>query len=454
MFKQKTIAVNRWCLWILLATVFACGLCEPSAADNIDNELLVRAPMIIKECRNRGYSRVGVLTFMYQRENQSSKFTGAAICSNMATRLENALALKISSQEPQFVLLPQAAEHAAHTIKAASYRTPADRERLFGMQLLPLWGDSRAQTADAFLIGKVRASRDFRMLTISIGAFDRQSLFDIVEFSVKTDRYALADLGQGFSAARNRVRGVSDDDILTGVAIGSQQTGSQQQDAAAVSSADVPVQLTVYYDQQPQSVRDDAAADGSFNYALQEPRPGQSLTFGLRNVTDKPLGVVLLVNGVSTLYEQEGDAADLTKWVLLPGKEYRVKGFHQEGNEKYFEITTLTEEESQRRYDDLGGAKFAGLIHLHVFQQRTDNDEVPAFTRSIGRLGRRERPNTPYPTVQDAQRAIAVKSDLFPPGVRPLAGWGRERNESLAETQLGQVVLTSTLVIRYSQTKP
>jgi hypothetical protein len=442
-FHRVVVLVTAWLVFALAN--------RPAAADNIDHELLAQMPKLIRACQDKGYSRIGVLTFLYQHGIQPSKFGGATICNNMPSRLENALVLKLNSKQPELIVLPRAVQAASSAIPHASYRTAADRQKLLNLPLAPLWGESAKVKADAFLIGKVRASQDFRQVTVSIGAFDRQSMFDIVEFTVLMDRYILSDLGQGFSLAQRRVRGISDDAILDGVADDLKAT---DQVVTGAQPADFPVALTVHYDDQPQSMRDDPAADGSYNYSLPEPQEGQSLTFGLRNVTNQPVGVVLLVNGTSTLYEQEGEPADLTKWVLEPGKDYRVKGYHQEGNEKYFEITTLSEEESKQRYDDLGGAKFAGLIHLHVFQKQTSADEIPSFTRSIGRFSRSQRQPALFTTLPEAKQAIARKSDIYPPGTRPLAGWGREQTQTLAEMELGPATLTGTLVVRYSNTRP
>jgi len=435
----------------LLLMGLAASSARRAAADNIDHELLAQMPKLIEACRSKGYSRVGVLTFLYQDGNRPSRFGGATICSNMPSRVENALVLKLSSKQPELIVLPRAAESAVRAIPHASYRTPAGRQRLLDLPLAPLWGDAAKVTADAFIIGKVQPSPDRRRVTVSLGAFDRQSMFDILEFEVKADRNVLADIGQGFSLAKRRVRGVSDDAILDGVESDLETTAEVNRTGTTPQSAGFPVELTVSYDQQPQAMRDDPAADGSYNYSLPEPQEGQSLTFGLRNVTDQPVGVALLVNGTSTLYLQEGEPADLTKWVLEPGKDYRIKGYHQQGNEKYFEITTLSEEESRQRYDDLGGAKFAGLIHLHVFQKQTAADETPSFTRSIGRLPRQTQR---FRTLHDAQQAVARKSNIYPPGTRPLAGWGREQFQTLAEMELGPVTLTSTLIVRYSSSAP
>jgi hypothetical protein len=282
-------------------------------------------------------------------------------------------------------------------------------------------------------------------------------MFDVLEFAVKTDRYILADIGQGFSLSKARVRGVTDDSIFFDVVEQdiekSESTATESQTSQPTSG--LPVELTVYYDDNAQDMKVDDEATGSYNYVLPEPQEGQSLTFGLKNTTGKPLGVVLLVNGTSTLYEQQGEAADLNKWVLEPGKEYRVKGYHREGNETYARITTLSEEESKSKYADLGGEQFAGLIHMYVFQTIDQaSSQTLAFTRSIGRLPRRSERTVRFSTLSELQQAIARKSDLYPKGVRPLAGWGKEENETIEETKLGDVALTDTLIVRYSKSRP
>jgi len=420
--------------------------------DRIDEGLLDHMPEVIEKCQAKGYKNIGVLTFLLQQGDEASRFRGAAICSNMPQRVENALALKLKGTSPELMLIPRAADVAAKRLNKASYRTAADRERLLDLQFVPAWGDAKNVKPDAFIVGKVKSSKDRRKVTVSLGAFDRNSMFDIVEFDVPTDRFMLADLGQGFSLTKGRVRGVSDDAIFDSVESDIEKTEGSTSDA---SIAGFPVELTVYYGNDAQVTKIDDESEGSNNLALPEPQPGQNLTFGMKNTSDKPIGVVLLVNGVSTLYEQEGEPEELNKWVLEPNKEYRVKGYHQKDNEKYLEITTLTEEESVEKYEDLGGQQFAGLIHLYVFKTiDADEAESPKFTRSIGRLSRPVRTSKRYESLRELQQAIARRSDLFPPGTRPLAGWGKEMTETLQEKKLGETTLTDTLIVRYSKTKP
>jgi hypothetical protein len=221
------------------------------------------------------------------------------------------------------------------------------------------------------------------------------------------------------------------------------------------SGGPFPVQLTVFYDDQPQDMQPDSSAAGTNNFSLAEPQEGQSLTFGLQNTTDNPLCAVLMVNGVNTLYEQTGQPSDLNKWILEPGKTYRVKGYHQQDGARYFAITTLSDQDSKDKYEDLGGDLAAGLIHLYVFTPvGADQDSVLAYTRSIGRMTRNDIKTRKFATFAERQAAVMRKSNLYPPGVKPLAGAGQELPELIEEKKFGDVRLSDTMVVRYSQFKP
>lgn len=448
---------------LTVATLFAFAPLT-ARADRLDDAILQQVPEVIKKCKDKGYKNVGVLKFLYQRVQSAARYHGVAICSNMPQRVENAIALKLSTAAPEFLLLTEASETAAKELEGANYRTATDRRQLLDLRYSAAWGDAVKIKPDAFIVGKVISSDDLRKVTVTLEAFDRESMYEIVEFEVQTDRFVLPDLGQGFSLTRGGRKGTSDVAIFTAVEedtaysekIGSEKINNEKiKTNIAPSAGKFPVALTVYYDNKPQEMTVEHGSYGSNNKVLPEPRTGMNLTFGLKNMTDKPLAVVLLVNGVNTLYEQEGNPKDLNKWVLEPGREYRVKGFHQQGNEKYSQITTLTEKESKEQYSDLGGQQFAGLVHLHVFKTVDPAlAEIPQFTRSIGRISRAARANGRHHTITDLKQAIAKKSDLFPRGTKPLAGWGKEFNETLEEQKLGEIQLTDVLVVRYSKLMP
>jgi hypothetical protein len=135
----------------------------------------------------------------------------------------------------------------------------------------------------------------------------------------------------------------------------------------------------------------------------------------------------------------------------------------------------LSAAESRRRFEELGGTFAAGLIQLYVFTPVQDDPAAQAalapgqfaaadtgtfvaptqgsvaFTRGLGRLPRGSKYGKKFASLAELQLAIARRSHLFPPGTRPLAGWGMERDETLAETSLGPTLLTDAMVVRYAQ---
>ncbi|HEY1067442.1 MAG TPA: hypothetical protein VGE52_15070, partial [Pirellulales bacterium] len=281
-------------------------------------------------------------------------------------------------------------------------------------------------------------------------------------------------IGQGFSLTKSasksglkgvgssRLRSVADDAIFTSVTTDLNVTDEDESDDfsfADEATKDFPVEFTVYYDGKAQDLSDDEDAGGSNNFTVKEPKEGQILSFGMKNKLDETVGVVVMVNGTSTLYEEEGDPADVTKWVLQPGKEFRIMGYHQKDKETFLEIETKSDEESQRSFSDLGGPEFAGLIHLYVFR-KSDAGLVAStggerFTRSIGRLSRpdRKRDRTGEDSFASLRAAVTAKSDLAPANTKGLAGMGREREYSLDEKKLGETFLTDTMIIRYWKNK-
>lgn len=460
MLRSFATCIGLW--WVAAAAGHA-------LADRLDNELLERMPQLIQRCQSHGASKVAVIGPAELRVGKTARTLEPAICEGLPGRVESALALKLSSRQPELLILRGARRKPSAVAAGHVADDPADRNVLLAAELTPAWGDPRPARPDLLILPEVSASADRRTVAVKLIGLDAQQRIPLLEFDLAVDRNLLAELGQGYSLASAPVRGVTDETIFSRVATNVAQT--RQLTAGAIgapptrnisrvriepqTSAEFPVDFALYYDNRPQPLTLDSADLGSHNYLGPEPAAGQSLTFGLKNRTQQPLGVVLLVNGVSTLYEQEGAPAGMNKWVLEPGVEYRVKGYHQRGNEKYRAISALTEEESLRRYHELGGEPAAGLIHLYVFRTvEPEGKQADLFVYNLGRLPHITASAPPLESLGELQQAIARRSDLFPPGTRPLAGWGKEHQETLAEKRLGAVTLSDAMIVRYSNTRP
>ncbi len=131
-----------------------------------------------------------------------------------------------------------------------------------------------------------------------------------------------------------------------------------------------PVRLTVKYDGVQQSLTLDEFG-GKNNFTMSDPKAGQRVTFDLVNQTKEKLGVVLALNGNSLLYDQyAGDPRTNAKFVLEPGIVYEIKGVYQSDLKSFQPIIGLSDNETKDK-SQLMNADATGLIHLHVFRNRT-----------------------------------------------------------------------------------
>ena len=446
----------------LAAALVACFAPSLVRADALDVELMKRAPEIRDYLLKKQYRGVGVLSFRLQRGTATPSFRGGQIIQNLPERLETALIVALDESKHPLKVAHHAAAEAGKHFQGANYRTEEDRTRLFNINYPQAWGNPRPRIAlDVFLTGKVVVAPNLKTVTVEIEAFDRADpavVQDVLRFQVPVDRHILADVGQGFSMStlnkgRSYLRAVSDDDIVQSQSAAVKEPKSPNDSTAvfastaAAKSSGLPIRLMIYYDDVEQPIEADLSA-GDANYKVRTPTEGEVLEVGVENLTDQALGLVLTVNGLSTLYEEKGQADKLKKWILQPGQEYRIKGYYRKDDETYKLIKALSEEASVERYDDLGGDESAGLIYAYVFRPVDETVAIDAITTkpSIRRMSEDE-------LVLDQTESLSELQQLIVPGKfnRSLfsGDWGDTREEAIKTGQLGPVQLTDTLIVRY-----
>jgi hypothetical protein len=375
---------------------------------------------------------------------------------------------------------------AAKKFRGASYRTPADRQKLFTITYPLMWGDPPEQvTPDMFLTGKVSASADYHTTTITIEAFDRAhpgaKLAQVAQFAVKTDRYILADLGQGYSVTKTRAttRGVpAPGDIIetgdppppppnlpqanaeagqagpepkvetgnsTAASVVDSAPGEQQvMHVGEGSTGPFPVTWTVYYDGVAQS----PTADGERNFAIPDPKPGQKVTFGVMNTSEATVGLVLTVNGISTLYEERGQADQMQPWILEPGKQFMIKGFHQKDGKTYIPIVGFRDEDTKTLVADLGSEEAAGLIEMFLVKSGSPAAPAVAMTRSMRRPSPQILSAGRAKSIADLQRGLSHSANLR--AKRGLMAWGSgQENEDMHFQEFYSGPPIGHLVVRY-----
>jgi hypothetical protein len=136
--------------------------------------------------------------------------------------------------------------------------------------------------------------------------------------------------------------------------------------------AAAPVALEIRYDGKPIALE---IRQGQAQ--VREPAADQQVTFVLRKVDATPdrYGVVLLVNGVNTLFKEQTAPSEASKWVLGPEHRETVVGGYQTGEKTAETFRVLSSAESAANAVRYGPG--AGTITLVVFREKKGGAGAP-----------------------------------------------------------------------------
>jgi hypothetical protein len=355
------------------AVVSGIGARFPSAtrADSIDAILLQEAPRVMKYLKDHHYGTVGVLRFVVKKGAQPASLNAGTLNAMMAARVEHALILLNDPARPIDVI-HDASRFAAAQSRSATLRNAQGHHGLFEHAYPLAWG-AQKKRPDAFLTGEVLVEKTMKTLTIVIQAFDAKKPETIEEVlrvrNVPTDRNVLASIGQSFVLSR-RLGHRSARDLDAAAA----DDASKRDETGAnpLQDGDGPVKLEIFYDRTPVTLEADAGSPGEVQVQSRkaaDPKQGQKVKFVVSNVSKDTVGVVLAVNGKSTLFLDDltsKSPGQCTKWILAPGESYTIEGFYMtEDGKDVRAFKVLSDEESAKA--NLPPAQ-KGVYSLFVFR--------------------------------------------------------------------------------------
>jgi len=333
---------------LVLAVAALAG--APARADNLDAGLLKNGPEVIRYLHDHHCRNVGVLKFRVHKAGHPVTFKAGTINDNMAERLENAL-IAVNPTESSVGVIRNAS-HIADVRKLPRYDNPAGQKALFGIQYPLAWGNTQV-TPDLMLTGVINVRADLKSATVQIEAFGPNSPKQdkVVTFTVATDRALLTDLNESFKVSsrslKRKTRAIElDEEAVADAANDStatKQAGGQTSTTDAQSAGSSLLYYEIRYDGQPQTVSPDPSNPKEF--IVREPTENQAVSFVVRSLASERIGLVLMVNGKNTLYEEEGDPSHCKAWVLDPGKTYGIQGF-QVDNTTRKPFRVLSDQES------------------------------------------------------------------------------------------------------------
>jgi len=381
LFRNARRTVRRGALTLALAA--AALTVAPVRADNLDAALLQHAPEVISYLREHHFQNVGILKFRVKKGNQPVNFKVGPLNDNMVERLENALIAVNPTQQPIGII--HDANSVAVSRKLPRYDNPAGQRALFEQKYPLAWGNA-AVNPDQFLTGIVTVRPDMKSATVVLEAFGPNSPKQdkVLTFQVNTDRSLLTDLNESFQVKSRRLtrktRNIElDEEAVTdaaekdGTPTKNVTTGADSDSSAVTAAKNSDEKLLDYqilYDGVPQQVSADPSNPGELHVA--EPNENQVVSIAVRSVAQERIGLVLMVNGLSTLYEEPAQS-DLSKnlaWVLDPGRQYSIQGYQQD-NQTRKPFRVLSDADS-------AGAVYSantGLIQFHIFRSGSSDSK-------------------------------------------------------------------------------
>lgn len=331
--------------YVCLAAALLCLAALGTArADRLDNQLNSQMDDIVAALK-RKYSTIGVLRFRVQEGTRKESFD-SPLSGRIAERVETLVLLHNGSDERQAIKLVRDIGKVATAKKIGSWYTNTDaRKRLLAQEYPMAWGKQTA-VPDAFLTGKVSLSKDRKKTLIALEVFDRHNpgeLRKVGALTLDTDHFILRDLGYSVNVSRRsrvqlttrRSTPQQQEEIYldefgqqnppqsdpTGT---SQPTGATQVEPGNIGG----IAMEILVNGKPAAIRTSGAQGQAVRWQTDAPPVNSTIAIRLRNTTDKRLGVVLRLNGVSTINEQRDDPENAAKWIIPARKSYLIKGFY------------------------------------------------------------------------------------------------------------------------------
>ena len=385
---------NHWLAFPVTAALAVLCAGSARAADNMDKALNGHASQIIHYLEEHRIHNVGILKFRVQKGKQPVSFRVGPLNANLAGRLETALYLADKVQPPVGII--HDADSVAAAKKLPSYTNPAGRRALFEQACAVAW-DAPPVTADLFLTGVVIVAPDLKKANVTIEAINPRTAGEenVLSFQVATDRSLLTDLNESFQVSsrqlRRRTRAVDlDEDAVRDANALNDGTKKISQEASSTTaqptsgsspSGDALIAYEIRYDNRAQTVAPDPNSQGELQVA--EPNENQAVSIYVKSLAQERLGLVLMVNGVSTLYEQKDEPSKCLAWVLAREKSM-IKGYQVDNQTfKPFRVLSAADSEAVSYNENTGLVQFF-LFHEGGSAAIADNDPGAGDNPSAG----------------------------------------------------------------------
>ncbi|MCE9566578.1 MAG: hypothetical protein K8U57_31530 [Planctomycetes bacterium] len=343
------------------------------AADPLDEAFVERAKTILDTLKQKKFTNVGVLKFLVRHGDGEARDDVGDLNLTLANKME--VALILSNTDDSFGIIDKASEAVVRAkLLTANHRSEEGRKAFFGRKYELAWSRDKVDPS-GFLTGVATFSADLAKFTVQFQFFDKTGkLHDIPgEVSVATTPELLGQCGFSYVLAAARQKA-----ILAGEAVtpDTQRREVLEQLASATRSpkdeplaafTTSPIKWGVLYNGKPVKVTGNT---------VPEPKENDRVEFTLSNPGPGTYGVVLLVNGENTLYQEHTAPTACRKWVLPPNTTVTVRGF-QTGADSLAPFRVLPPDEVPA--DAVNYGEHAGTFRMVVFHGKLAANPDPGM---------------------------------------------------------------------------
>lgn len=374
----KTTTLPRPLLAAALCLAAWAAAVPARAADGpptLDEALAKQAPQVMQYLQGKKYHNVGVLKFLVKNAGRLDDNAGP-INLSLANRMEVALALAADPEQPIGLIERASAVVVQADNMRANHLTRDGRAAFFDLEYPLAWGRDRVK-ADAFVTGFVELDPASRVLKVTVQAFDNRDfeLREVCTFTTAATVRTYAELGREFlvqgakGAPVKQLRKAEDLPAKEKLVV---------VEASPLDQKDlVPVEVKVLYDG-----KDVPVVRGQ----VKEPNEKQTVSFKLKNWSKQRFGVVLLVNGLNTIYRERLAPEACHKWILDADEEIEVRGFQLRDEQKAERFTVKPPSHSDA--DEVRYNEHLGTFTLVVFAEGQKDAVKPVEDEAQRKVGR------------------------------------------------------------------
>ncbi len=357
------------------AFLFIAALAGSARADEpaFSAVLQKQAGPMIEQLKKKGCTNVGVLKFLIRQGKDSALQDDAGdINQSLANQTQRALIL--ANADPEFGIIEQPSAFVVkNSMTDANHRTPEGRKAFFAKKFELAWSRDKVEPS-GFLVGSAIINSGLKTMTVQFQMFRADGKLEDVgqPMTVTPGPELLAQTGLSYTMPAVRRKALisgeklppeAQNEIVEEMKLSAPAATETPEKAKPFAPfADCPVKWIIKYN--------DKVVDVTGN-SIPTPKPKDRVSFVLSNPTKETYGVVLLVNGVSTLYQEKAVPLACRKWILEPETETTIIGFQTSEKEALpFEVVAPEDARADAvRYGD-----HAGTFRLIAFLGTTTTD--------------------------------------------------------------------------------